>query len=74
MCIIFFFKGSTIVMVGLYGGQMALSLPKMIHGMRSITGVLTGTLTQFKELVELTATGKVRSDSINSVSKNFRVW
>ena len=48
------------VLVGLYGGQMSLSLPKMVHGIRTVQGVLTGTLEQFKELVQLAATEKVR--------------
>ena len=47
-------------MVGLYGGLMSLSLPKMIHGIRTIKGVLTGTLQQLSELLELAATQKVR--------------
>ncbi|CAK8696742.1 unnamed protein product [Clavelina lepadiformis] len=46
-------RGSTIVMVGLFGGAFKLPLPQMVHGARTLQGVLTGVLPDLRELVQL---------------------
>uniref|UniRef100_H2YJ09 Alcohol dehydrogenase-like C-terminal domain-containing protein n=1 Tax=Ciona savignyi TaxID=51511 RepID=H2YJ09_CIOSA len=48
-------RGSTLVMVGLYGGAASFSLPQFVHGLRQVRGVLTGKINQLRELVDLAA-------------------
>ena len=52
-------KGGTLVLVGLYGGELALSLPIVPMRSQNIRGSLVGTLGEFKQLMELVRAGKV---------------
>lgn len=53
-------KGGRYVIVGLYGGQMTISLPTIPMRALSIMGSYVGSLGELKELMELVKTGKVK--------------
>jgi len=53
-------KGGRYVIVGLYGGQITVSLPTIPMRALSIMGSYVGSLGELKELMELVKTGKVK--------------
>ena len=53
-------KGGRYVIVGLYGGEMTVSLPTLPMRALSIMGSYVGSLGELKELMELVKTGKVK--------------
>ena len=53
-------KGGRLFVVGLFGGSLAISLPTLPIRAISITGVYTGTLPEFRELMALAREGKVK--------------
>ncbi|GHD58241.1 NAD-dependent alcohol dehydrogenase [Thalassobaculum fulvum] len=53
-------KGGRYVIVGLYGGQVTISLPTIPMRALSILGSYVGSLGELKELMELVKTGKVK--------------
>jgi alcohol dehydrogenase/propanol-preferring alcohol dehydrogenase len=53
-------KGGRLFVVGLFGGSLAISLPTLPIRAISITGVYTGTLQEFRELMALARDGKVK--------------
>ncbi|HEX9168513.1 MAG TPA: alcohol dehydrogenase [Roseiarcus sp.] len=53
-------KGGRLMVVGLFGGSMALSLATLPLRAVSVVGVFTGTLPEFQELMALAREGKVR--------------
>lgn len=53
-------KGGRYVIVGLYGGQMTISLPTIPMRAISILGSYVGSLGELKELMALVKTGKVK--------------
>ncbi len=53
-------KGGRLFAVGLFGGSLAISLPTLPIRAISITGVFTGTLPEFQELMALAREGKVK--------------
>ena len=53
-------KGGRYVLVGLYGGQMTISLPTIPMRAISILGSYVGSLGELKELMEIVKTGKVK--------------
>src|SRR6202453_783810 len=61
-------KGGRLLVVGLFGGSLAISLPTLpIRGV-SIIGVFTGTLPEFRELIALARDGKVKPTPIETRS------
>ena len=52
-------RGGTLVVVGLFGSSIPLSLPTLPLGMRTIMGSYVGTLEEMKELMSLVQKGKV---------------
>ena len=52
-------RGGTLIVVGLYGSSIPLSLPTLPLMMRTITGSYVGTLDEMKELMALVQGGKV---------------
>ncbi len=52
-------RGGTLIVVGLYGSSIPLSLPTLPLMMRTITGSYVGTLEEMKELMALVQNGKV---------------
>jgi D-arabinose 1-dehydrogenase-like Zn-dependent alcohol dehydrogenase len=53
-------KGGWLVLVGLFGGSIAIPLATMPLRAISIVGVFTGTLPDFRELLALARDGKVK--------------
>jgi D-arabinose 1-dehydrogenase-like Zn-dependent alcohol dehydrogenase len=53
-------KGGRLMVVGLFGGSMALSLATLPLRAVSIVGVFTGSLPEFEELMALAREGKVK--------------
>jgi alcohol dehydrogenase/propanol-preferring alcohol dehydrogenase len=53
-------KGGRLMVVGLFGGSMALSLATLPLRAVSIVGVFTGSLPEFRELMALAREGKVK--------------
>ncbi|MBT5264444.1 MAG: alcohol dehydrogenase catalytic domain-containing protein [Rhodospirillaceae bacterium] len=53
-------KGGRYVIVGLFGGQITVSLPTLPLRALSIIGSYTGSLEELKELIALVQTGKVK--------------
>ena len=51
-------RGGKYVIVGLFGGEITLALPLIPLRALAIEGVVTGTLAEFKELMDLAARGK----------------
>lgn len=60
-------KGGTYVPVGLYGGDITLSLPMLPLRAISIRGSYTGSLVELRELVELAKAGKLTPIPIERV-------
>ena len=52
-------KGGRLVVVGLYGGAISISLPLIPLGAKSIVGSFVGTLTELQELLALVKGGEV---------------
>lgn len=52
-------RGGKYVIVGLMGGDLTLSLPLLPIRSITIEGILVGTLAEFREVMDLLATGKV---------------
>jgi D-arabinose 1-dehydrogenase-like Zn-dependent alcohol dehydrogenase len=59
-------KGGQLIVVGLFGGSMALSLPTLPLRAVSIVGAFTGTLPEFRELMALAREGKVKPGPIET--------
>ena len=53
-------KGGRLVVVGLYGGEIPLSLVLVVQRALSIIGSSVGTVSELKEVVKLARTGKIR--------------
>lgn len=53
-------KAATLVIVGLFGGALPISLPLFPHRQLTITGSYVGTLADMRELMELVLGGKVK--------------
>lgn len=52
-------RGGKYVIVGLMGGELTLSLPLLPIRALTIEGMLVGTLAEFREVMDLAATGRV---------------
>jgi D-arabinose 1-dehydrogenase-like Zn-dependent alcohol dehydrogenase len=52
-------RGGTLICVGLYGGELPLSLPLVPMRSQNIRGSLVGTLAEFHDLMKLVRAGKV---------------
>jgi len=59
-------KGGRYVVVGLFGGELALPLPSIPLRAISIIGSYTGNLVELKELIELAKSGKVKPLPVTS--------
>lgn len=59
-------KGGRYVIVGLYGGQISISLPTIPMRAVSILGSYVGSLDELKELMELVKTGTVKPIPIST--------
>ena len=59
-------KGGKLMVVGLFGGSMPLSLATLPLRAVSLVGVYTGTLPEFRELMALAREGKVRPAPIET--------
>jgi D-arabinose 1-dehydrogenase-like Zn-dependent alcohol dehydrogenase len=53
-------KGGKIIMVGLYGGEVPLSLVAVVQRALSIIGSSVGTVAELKQVVELARAGKLK--------------
>ena len=58
-------KGGTLVVVGVAGGEITLSLAGLIFRAQGIVGNLTGTLDDLKAVIELAAGGRLAPTPIN---------
>ncbi|MDE1931093.1 MAG: zinc-binding dehydrogenase, partial [Alphaproteobacteria bacterium] len=54
-------RGGKYVVVGLMGGDVTLSLPLLPIRSIAVEGMLVGTLAEFREVMDLVATGKVEA-------------
>jgi propanol-preferring alcohol dehydrogenase len=54
-------RGGTVVVVGLYGGEVSVPIPWLPLRMLELKGSYTGTLAELKELMALMQTGKVKA-------------
>jgi propanol-preferring alcohol dehydrogenase len=61
-------KGGSYIPVGLYGGDLTLSLPTIPLRALTIRGSYTGSLRELQELVDLAKAGKVRAMPVERVS------
>ncbi|MGH6976860.1 MAG: zinc-binding dehydrogenase, partial [Stellaceae bacterium] len=52
-------RGGKYIVVGLMGGDVTLSLPLLPIRSITVEGMLVGTLAEFREVMDLVATGKV---------------
>jgi D-arabinose 1-dehydrogenase-like Zn-dependent alcohol dehydrogenase len=59
-------KGGRLIVVGLFGGSMTLSLATLPLRAVSIVGAFTGTLPEFRELLALARKGKVKPAPIET--------
>ena len=59
-------KGGRLIVVGLFGGSMTLSLATLPLRAVSIVGAFTGTLPEFRELMALAREGKVKPAPIET--------
>ena len=59
-------KGGRLLVVGLFGGSIALPLATLPLRAVSITGVFTGTLPEFRELMALAREGKIKPAPIET--------
>ena len=62
-------KAGKLVLVGVGGGEMALSLPGMIFRARTIQGSTTGTLAELNTVVELARSGKLKPTPVTQIPK-----
>lgn len=53
-------KGGKLILVGLYGGEIPMSLVAVVQRALTIVGSNVGTVTELKAVVELARTGKLR--------------
>jgi D-arabinose 1-dehydrogenase-like Zn-dependent alcohol dehydrogenase len=73
-------KGGKLILVGLYGGEITMSLPPFPMRAISIQGSYTGSLTETQELIDLVKrtglpavpTATRRLDDVNSVLSDLR--
>lgn len=63
-------KAGKLVLVGVGGGEMMLSLPGMIFRARTIQGSTTGTLAELNEVVEMARSGKLQPTPVTHVPKD----
>lgn len=52
-------KGGTAVLVGLFGGEIALALPPLVQRSLTVRGSFVGSLDELKELVSLARSGRL---------------
>jgi D-arabinose 1-dehydrogenase-like Zn-dependent alcohol dehydrogenase len=64
-------RGGIYVIVGLLGGQIELSLPPIALRPIAIVGSLTGTLTEFRELIHLAKTGRLNETELELVPRRL---
>jgi D-arabinose 1-dehydrogenase-like Zn-dependent alcohol dehydrogenase len=63
-------KGGTYVVVGLFGGDINLSIPPIVLRAITIRGSYVGNLNELKELIALVRSGKVKPLPVETVSLN----
>jgi D-arabinose 1-dehydrogenase-like Zn-dependent alcohol dehydrogenase len=63
-------KGGTYVVVGLFGGDITLSIPPIVLRAITIRGSYVGNLKELKELIALVRTGKVKPMPVETISFN----
>lgn len=63
-------KGGTYVVVGLFGGDITLSIPPIVLRAITIRGSYVGNLKELKELIALVRSGKVKPMPVETVSLN----
>ena len=66
-------KGGTIVIVGLYGGSLSISLPLIPMRSINIKGSYVGELRELKELVELISINRKKKTSLKSLALGHSV-
>ncbi len=62
-------KGGRLVLVGIGGGQLTLSVAGTIFRAHSIQGSLTGTIAELREVLRLAAEGKLAGTPVRTVPK-----
>ncbi|MCS5498239.1 alcohol dehydrogenase [Cnuibacter physcomitrellae] len=73
-------KGGICIVVGLFGGALALDLPPLVQRSLTVRGSYVGTLDELKQLVELARTGRLQPlpveqvpfDDVNSALDRLR--
>ncbi|MBV7482363.1 zinc-binding dehydrogenase [Bordetella sp. BOR01] len=60
-------KGGTCVVVGLFGGDIALSLPPLVQRSITLRGSYVGSLQELKDLIDLAKSGKIRPLPVEAV-------
>jgi len=63
-------KGGTYVVVGLFGGDMTLSIPLVVLRAITVRGSYVGNLKELKDLIALVKAGKVKPMPVETVSFN----
>jgi D-arabinose 1-dehydrogenase-like Zn-dependent alcohol dehydrogenase len=63
-------KGGTYVVVGLFGGDITLSLPPIVLRAIGIRGSYVGNLTELRELISLVRLGKIKPMPVETISLN----
>ena len=53
-------KGGRVILVGLYGGEIPLSLVAVVQRALTVQGSSVGTVAELKEVVELARSGKLK--------------
>lgn len=59
-------RGGTLVIVGLFGGQLTIPLPVQVLTERKVVGSYVGSLGEMGELMELVAAGKIEPVEVES--------
>ena len=63
-------KGGKLVLVGVAGGEIVVSLASMIFKPRTIHGTVTGNLRELREVVELARSGKLKPIPVTRMPKD----
>ncbi|MFE5703532.1 alcohol dehydrogenase [Rhodococcus koreensis] len=60
-------KGGTCIVVGLFGGELALPIPPLVQRSITVRGSYVGSLEELRELVDLAKTGRIEPLPVQAV-------
>ncbi len=61
-------KGGACIVVGLFGGSIALSIPPLVQRSIRLQGSYVGSLQELKDLIDLAKSGKIRALPVENVA------